>query len=104
MGSASSTLLDRLRDAVDLLESIAANRGLLSDVPDTDRRRLLQAIADVSRRDRVERRRMAKAVGRGRRAARTEQTERARAETGIRLLRKRQVFHTPNVFPPVPAG
>jgi NAD(P)-dependent dehydrogenase (short-subunit alcohol dehydrogenase family) len=96
----SSTLLDRLRDAVDLLESIAANRGLLSDVPDADRRRLLQAVAAVYSPDRIERRRMAKAVERERRAARVRQTERARAETGIRVLRRRPVFHTPNVFPP----
>jgi NAD(P)-dependent dehydrogenase (short-subunit alcohol dehydrogenase family) len=102
MGStpSSSTLLDRLRDAVDLLESIAANRGLLSGVPDADRRRLLQAVAEVYSPDRIERRRMVKAVERERRAARAQQTERARAETGIRVLRRRPIFHTPNVFPP----
>ena len=99
-----SSLLERLRDAVDLLEAIAANRGLLSGVPDADRRRLLQAIAEVYSPDRIERRRMAKAVERERRAARAEQTERVRAESGIRLLRQRPIFHTPNVFPPVAAG
>jgi NAD(P)-dependent dehydrogenase (short-subunit alcohol dehydrogenase family) len=90
----------RLRDAIDLLESIAADRTVLEGVPAEDRRRLLQAVALVYSPDRAERRRMAKAAARDRKASRVRQDEAARSETGIRTLRQRPIFHTPNVFPP----
>ena len=94
------TLIERLRDATELLESIAADRSVLAGVPDEERARLLQAVALVYHPDRVERRRMAKATVKQRRAARVRETEQARVETGIRELRRKPVFHTPNVFPP----
>jgi NAD(P)-dependent dehydrogenase (short-subunit alcohol dehydrogenase family) len=43
---------------------------------------------------------MAKAAARDRKARRVKQDEVARAETGIRTLRQKPIFHTPNVFPP----
>ena len=93
-------LIERLREATELLESIAADRTVLAGVPDEDRARLLQAVALVYHPDRVERRRMAKVTARQRKAARVKETEQARLETGIRELRRKPVFHTPNVFPP----
>src|SRR6187200_313809 len=90
----------RLRDAIDLLESIAADRTVLEGVPAEERHRLLQAVALVYSPDRAERRRMAKAAARDRKAGRVRQDEAARSETGIRTLRQRPIFHTPNVFPP----
>ncbi len=94
------TLIKRLREAAELLESIAADRTLLAGVPAAERARLLQAVALVYHPDRVERRRMAKVTARQRRAARVKETEQARFETGIRELRRKPVFHSPNVFPP----
>jgi NAD(P)-dependent dehydrogenase (short-subunit alcohol dehydrogenase family) len=94
------TLLDRLRQAVELLESIAADREMLADVPPDERRRLFQALALVYNPDRTERRRMARAAAREKKAARVRQAEELRAATGIRTLRRRPVFHSPNVFPP----
>ena len=94
------TLLDRLRDATELLESIAADRTVLAGVPDEARARLLQAVALVYHPDRSERRRMAKATAKERKAARVRDTEHTRFETGIRELRRKPVFHTPNVYPP----
>ena len=73
---------------------------MLAGVPDEERARLLQAVALVYHPDRVERRRMAKATVKQRRAARVRETEQARVETGIRELRRKPVYHTPNVFPP----
>ena len=93
-------LIERLREATELLESIAADRTVLAGVADGDRARLLQAVALVYHPDRAERRRMAKVTARQRKAARVRETEQARLETGIRELRRKPVFHTPNVFPP----
>ncbi len=90
----------RLRDTIDLLESIAADRTVLEGVGADDRHRLLQAVARVYSPDRVERRRMARTAARDRKASRVRQDEAARAGTGIRTLRQRPIFHTPNVFPP----
>jgi NAD(P)-dependent dehydrogenase (short-subunit alcohol dehydrogenase family) len=94
----TQTLAARLRDTVELLESIAADRSVLEGVPEDDRRRLLQAVAWVYHPDRVERRRMAKIMARQRRAARVERDQVARAATGIQTLRRKPIFHTPNVF------
>ncbi len=94
------TLVERLRDATELLESIAADRTVLAGVADEDRARLLQAVALVYHPDRTERRRMAKVTAKQRRAARVRETEQARFETGIRELRRKPVYHSPNVFPP----
>jgi NAD(P)-dependent dehydrogenase (short-subunit alcohol dehydrogenase family) len=91
---------ERLRDAIELLEAIASDRTVLEGVPAEDRQRLLQAVALVYSPDRSERRRMAKAAARDRKARRIEQDQVARADTGIRTLRRKPIFHTPNVFPP----
>jgi NAD(P)-dependent dehydrogenase (short-subunit alcohol dehydrogenase family) len=93
-------LAERLRELTELLESIAADRSVLDGVPDEARRRLLQAVALVYHPDRVERRRMARITARARKAARVKLDQEARAETGIQALRRKPVFHTPNVFPP----
>ena len=95
-----ATLLERLRATTELLTSIAADRSVLAGMPVEDRRRLLEAVALVYSPDRAERRRMAKITARERKAARVKQDEGVLAATGIRTLRRRPVFHTPNVFPP----
>src|SRR5688572_18071532 len=93
-------LIERLREATELLESIATDRTVLAGVSDDDRARLLQAVARVHHPDRTERRRMAKVAAKERKAARVKETEQARFETGIRELRRKPVYHSPNVFPP----
>jgi NAD(P)-dependent dehydrogenase (short-subunit alcohol dehydrogenase family) len=94
------TILERLRDAIELLESIAADRRRLEGVPCDDRKRLLQAVAAVYHPDRVERRRMANALAKQRKAARVRHDQQTLHETGIRALRRKPVYHSPNVFPP----
>ena len=108
MGSSGRTaadgpreLLARLREAIDLLESIGADRAILSSVPAEERTRLLQAVANVYSPDRFERRRMSKAAARERKAARVERDQGLLSETGIRTLRRKPPVHTPNVFPTV---
>src|SRR5204862_2959315 len=88
----------RLRDAIDLLESIAADRKVLAGAPAEDRVRLLQAVARVYSPDRADRRRLAKAAARDRRARRVKQAEETLAGTGIRTLRQKPIYHSPNVF------
>ena len=39
---------ERLRETIELLESIAADRCVLAGVPDEERQRLLQAVANGS--------------------------------------------------------
>ena len=100
MSPITSSIQDRLREAVELLESIAGDRRVLEGVPAGDRTRLLRAVASVYHPDRVERRRMAKVTARERRASRVARDQAARARTAIQTLRRKPVFHTPNVFPP----
>ena len=92
---------DRLRDAVELLEDIVANRALLVEVEAEYRNRLLQAAGHVSRPDVIDRRRLLKASKRKRKAERVNREENLLASTGIRKLRRQPVFTTsPNIFPP----
>ena len=101
MTEEETELVARLRETIDLLESIAADKTVLAGVPDEDRKRLLQAVANVYSPDRIERRRMSKVVARERKAARVQSDQGVLHETGIRALRRKPVFHTPNVFPTV---
>ena len=96
----STSLTDRLRAAAELLEAIVEKRGLLSEVSDEDRKRLLTAAGRVARPDTISRRHLAEANRRERRAAKTQHEELKLSETGIRKLRSQAVFTTPNVFPP----
>ena len=96
----AGSIRDRLRETVELLESIAVDRSVLEGVPDEERTRLLRAVASVYHPDRVERRRMSKVTARERKAARVERDQTARTRTAIQTLRRKPVFHTPNVFPP----
>ena len=101
--------LKDLRAAIDLLESIAADWGVLDQLPHDDRRRFHQAVAALYNPDPVARRKRVKAVERDRKATAARREDSMLHETGIRALRRQPVFTTPNVFPPilpqdVPAG
>ncbi|HXD15762.1 MAG TPA: SDR family oxidoreductase [Vicinamibacterales bacterium] len=89
---------ERLAEIAELLERIATDRSVLEDLPDEDRERFLKAVASVYHPDRVERRRMAKVVDRQRKAARVKRDDGVLHETGIRTLRRKPVFTTPNYF------
>ena len=89
-----------LAEIAALLERIALDRSLLEDVPAEDRERFLKAVANVYHPDHVERRRMAKVVDKHRKAARVRRDDTVLHETGIRALRRKPVFTTPNYFLP----
>jgi NAD(P)-dependent dehydrogenase (short-subunit alcohol dehydrogenase family) len=97
-----SAFLADLRAAADLLERVVADRTLLAHIPADDRRRLLQAAGHVYSPDAASRRQLVRATARRRKAERVEREESARDATGIRSLRRRPVFTSPNIFPPVP--
>ena len=94
------SIADRLRAATDLLEELARDRELLDALPETERTRFLSALSRARGPASRTRRRLAKAEARAARLARVSVDRHARSETGIRALRSRPVFTTPNVFPP----
>src|ERR1041384_2838073 len=94
---------ESLARIAELLERIATDRSVLEDLPDEDRERFLKAVANVYHPDRVERRRMAKVVDKQRKAARVRRDDGVLHETGIRALRRKPVFTTPNYFLAGPA-
>jgi NAD(P)-dependent dehydrogenase (short-subunit alcohol dehydrogenase family) len=93
-------LVQRLRGVTEALEALAADRSLLHRLPDDDRVRLLNAAGDVYAPDVEARRRQAKARRRQEKLDKRRREEDVLTETGIRRLRARPVFTTPNVFPP----
>jgi NAD(P)-dependent dehydrogenase (short-subunit alcohol dehydrogenase family) len=93
-------MAERLRAAADLLEAVANNRALLSELTLAERTRLLQAAGQIYCPDPTERRRVLKNKHREQRAERRERHQKVLANTGIRKLRQEPVFTTPNVFPP----
>jgi NAD(P)-dependent dehydrogenase (short-subunit alcohol dehydrogenase family) len=97
---ASSEVAARLREAVALLEAVAADRRLLNELSPAERERFHRALALVYHPDPITRRRLVKTVARERREARTTRDDRVLHQTGIRALRRRPVINTPNVFPP----
>ena len=98
--SAVTSLLKNLHAATELLERIAADWRLLDEMPAEERRRFHDAIARMYNPDPVLRRRRMKAEERARKAAGTKREESVLQQTGIRELRRKPVFTTPNVFPP----
>jgi NAD(P)-dependent dehydrogenase (short-subunit alcohol dehydrogenase family) len=98
--SADQAFLEQLRAVTELLELIAVDRPLLNGVPEKDRERLQQAVAKVYHPDPVVRRRRMKAAERERRKAQIRREDEVLHGTGIRALRRKPVFTTPNIFPP----
>ena len=88
----------RLKAATEVLESVVRDRSLLGSLSVEERTRLLSAAGDVYNPDLVQRRRWGKAVRRLEKAAKLQADEAVLAETGMRVLRDKPVFTTPNVF------
>jgi NAD(P)-dependent dehydrogenase (short-subunit alcohol dehydrogenase family) len=98
--SDDAALLERLRAAAELLELVDRNRTVLDRLPAEDRKRLHQAVAQVYNPDPVARRFRQKAAGRERSIEQTRRADALLNNTGIRSLRSKPVFTTPNIFPP----
>ncbi len=98
--SANGDLASRLRDATALLEAVAADRDLLRPLSESERARLIMVAGEIHNPDPASRRRQLRAKRRRHRAEKVNRDESVLAETGIRTLRDKPVFTTPNVFPP----
>jgi NAD(P)-dependent dehydrogenase (short-subunit alcohol dehydrogenase family) len=90
----------RVNAAIETLQTLSQNRGLLSHLPLEERKRLLEAAGDIFCPDATTRRRMVKQRQRERRAIRIEGNQKVLRETGIRKLRSKPVFTTPNISAP----
>ncbi|MHB1271354.1 MAG: SDR family NAD(P)-dependent oxidoreductase [Rhodanobacter sp.] len=97
---ADHALLERLRDATELLESLAADPQLLERLPAAERGRLHQAVALVYDPDPAARRVKLKAAAKARYASKIRADDAVLNQTGIRALRRKPVFTTPTVFAP----
>ena len=91
---------ERLRALTSELETLASDRGLISALSPAERTRLLNAAGDLYEPDVARRRQSGKAARRRAKAAKLERDEAVLSETGIRVLRQKPVFTTPNVFAP----
>jgi NAD(P)-dependent dehydrogenase (short-subunit alcohol dehydrogenase family) len=101
IGEHEQVLAERLKAAIELLEAIARDRTLLQELTVEERTRLLSAAGDVFDPDVVARRRAAKELRRRKKNAKLAEDEATLAETGIRVLRSKPVFTTPNYELPV---
>ncbi len=93
-------LVARVTAATELLEAVARDRLILEPLSEQDRIRFVNAAGDVFCIDPDERRLRVKARRRREKAERLARDESALNETGIRTLRAKPVFTTPNVFAP----
>src|SRR6185503_6726201 len=93
-------LEEKLREATELLERIAADRALMAALPTAERRRLIRAAGDVFSPDPAARRRLVKTLGRLKRVEKSRRDEDALSGAGIRVLRRQPVFTTPSAFAP----
>jgi NAD(P)-dependent dehydrogenase (short-subunit alcohol dehydrogenase family) len=89
---------ERLRELISLLEDVADDRRALAQLSEEDRVRLVQAAGRVYNPDPASRRQLVKAIIRKRTADRVKRDEAKLHETGIRELRRKPVFTSPNYF------
>ena len=93
-------LAERLRAAISLLEQAAADRLFSERVPGEDWDRLKRAVVRIASPDRTERRQRRSAMKQAQREEKHRRDDAVRESTGIRELRRRPVFTTPNYLPP----
>jgi NAD(P)-dependent dehydrogenase (short-subunit alcohol dehydrogenase family) len=94
----STPLRERVRAAVELLEAVDGDRGLLSALSPEERERFLRAARAVSDPDPRARRRLVKASRRRRKSEAAQRDDEMLGATGIRELRRKPVFNTPNYY------
>ena len=92
--------VEGVRELLVGLEAVVEDRALLNGLSKEEQKRFLQAAGDVFCPDVNQRRRQVKQRVKQRKAERIEKDEEVFAETGIRKLRAKTVFSTPNFYPP----
>jgi NAD(P)-dependent dehydrogenase (short-subunit alcohol dehydrogenase family) len=97
---ADQALLEKLRAATELVEKLSADRALLASLPTEARTQLLRAAGDLYCPDLAQRRRIIRARRKTKKAHKIAEVENVLENTGIRVLRRKPVFTTPNIVPP----
>jgi NAD(P)-dependent dehydrogenase (short-subunit alcohol dehydrogenase family) len=92
---------EALAAALEVLEQVAGDRGVLAALSPEERVRLQKAAGELARPGPEQRRRLRRALARGERDARKARDEGLRKGTGIQRLRGAPVFPTP---PPAPGA
>ncbi len=100
MDETEDALRRRLLETTEFLQEIARSKDVLSGLGPEERAALLNAAGDVFCADPEERRLRVKAKRNKRRAEKLARDESILESTGIRTLRSKPVFTTPNTFPP----
>ncbi len=95
---------ERVREVTELLEAIAADRTVVDALSLEDQMRLSNAAGNVYIPDPAERRQRARALKRQRQSTKAANHQQFLNETGIRALRAKPVFVTPNVYPTIGPG
>ena len=90
---------EQLRTAIKILEKVAADRSILAELSSEEYSRLLKAAGEVFLPDPKEKRRFLKARIRQRKAEKLHREQYVLNQTGIRKLRRRRVFTTPDPLP-----
>src|SRR5437764_2431024 len=91
----SDELERRARQALELLEELGTDLPRLAELDEPLRIALVTAAGQLSRPDRYTRKALGKALARQRSRARRDKDRAALDQTGIRTLRREQVFRTP---------
>ena len=91
----------QLKAAIEMLEKATANRALLASLSDKEHTRLMKAAGDLYCPDLTQRRKLVKAKVKQRKAEKKHAADKKLHQTGIRELRRKPVFTTPNYFPPL---
>ena len=89
-----------MRTILELMEKVAANPSLLIGLSPEERTRLMQAARVIFSPDVRERRRLTRMKGRLRKAEAQQRVQEHLNQTGIRTLRRKPVYMSPNVLPP----
>jgi NAD(P)-dependent dehydrogenase (short-subunit alcohol dehydrogenase family) len=92
-------LTEQLRAAIQALEKAAANRTLMTGLSPDEYARLIRAAGEVFQPDPKEKRRFIKARIRQYKMEKLQREQNTLNGTGIRQLRRRPVFTTPNPLP-----
>ena len=94
-GESREALVASIERAAELLERVVADRGLLAEVPEAVRMRLLIAAGQASRPDKRARKALARTRRRNRELDQRATDQTLLGRTGIRKLRESPIFQTP---------
>jgi NAD(P)-dependent dehydrogenase (short-subunit alcohol dehydrogenase family) len=90
----------RLQEMLRLVEAVAADQVLMQRLSAEERARLIRSAGEIYAPDATQRRLALRAKKRMRRTEQVNRDQAALNETGIRALRRKPVYMSPNVFPP----